>query len=333
MYKIDKKKQYKKENHEDKKNTVERQLIGAKPKKVVQSKPYREKASVNQTANMPIQRMTLDQDALYLEFQTGLKTSVLDALKALSKAKTMADFRAVVNEMTPQEATSVIHGSMNEGFGLKKEILPYADWLGEIRNERIASSAESMEGKLNWIKSNATLGQGKKVVPNKIGKDKDGIQQQNQFTTWLRREGPPPTLDSNMNCWEACLFAGYKAGILPPWLLVNIHEIAKGVGQEKFEKGETETLNRAYAGAIANVMGSGENTWHPGEKIPRGYIVFFDGPAHLAVSRGNLDEDGSPAVMSLWSRPGPLPNMQATSVKKLNDSAGPFAVTFGPAPF
>lgn len=304
-----------------------------KLKAIINGSPQRPKDNHrNSLTYMPIQRITDAQTELYLAFKAGLETSVLEALKALSKAKTMVDFRAVVNEMTSDEANRVIHGSMKDGFGLKEEILPYAEWLGEIRNERIATSAEAMEGQLNWVKSSAT-GLNDKVVPKKTGKTQYGEELTNHFTTWLRREGPAPTNDSNMNCWEACLFAGYKAGILPPWLLVNIYEIAKAVGQAKFDAGDTETLNQAYADAIANVMGAGEATWVSGEEIPRGYLVFFNGASHVAISRGKLDEDGSPAVMSLWCLPGPRPNMQATSVKKINDSSQDFTITYGPAPF
>lgn len=279
-----------------------------------------------------IQRMSEAQDELYAAFKIGLATSSLAALVALSKSASMGDFRAVVNEMTAVEAKDVVEGAMKNGFGLKPEVLPYAEWLGEIRNERLATAAEGMEGKLNWVRSNAK-GEGDMVVPNPEGRPEYGGPIVNHFTTWLRGEGQEPTDTANMNCWEACLFAGYKAGVLPNWLLYSVYQIAKAVGQDKFDKNETATLNRAYADAIANVMGAGEERWTSGGEIPRGYMVFFDGAAHVAISRGTLDGDGSPAVMSLWCKPGPRPNMQATSVKKILDSDQPRVISYGPAPF
>lgn len=271
------------------------------------------------------------------KFREELNKSAAAALKALSESETMEDFREVVKEMNPKEVNKLMQDSIaDNGFGLKPAVQLYIQWLGEVRNERIASGAEALEGKLNWVKSGAEESN-KKVVPKKVTANAEDKMLTNNFATWMR-EGPSqePKDDSNMNCWEACLYAGFKSGAMPIWVIVSIYNIAKGDGQVEYDKGQRGKVVDAYTNAIAAVLGSGEETWEKGDKAPpRGFLVFFNGPSHVAVSRGYLEsDDDSPAVMSLWHLPGPLPVMQATTIAKiLKSSPKEYLITFGPAPW
>jgi hypothetical protein len=288
----------------------------------------------NLTGSSTVQRITKEQTAILEKFLKALEISAAAALQELAASKTMLDFREVVRNMKAEDVNKLMNSSIAvSGFGLKKDVQPYIQWLGEVRNERIASGAEGLEGKLNWVTSGVT-GEDKSVVPKTTGKDGIGNVLNNNFTMWLRKKGPKPTDTSNMNCWEACLFAGFTAGAIPPWVLVNVYEIAKKDGQDKFDNNEMDGIVSAYSNAIAAVLGAGEEKWEEGDDPPpRGHLVFFNGPSHVAVSRGFIDlKDNSPAVMSLWNLPGPLPVMQATTIKALIRNKD-YDVTFGPAPW
>ncbi|MDP2312721.1 MAG: hypothetical protein Q8P41_07435 [Pseudomonadota bacterium] len=279
-----------------------------------------------------VQRLSEGQDALLLAFSEGLAVSPAAALRALSRAATMTDFREVVNAMSVEQVTKLMTDARTMD-GLAPGVQPYVEWLGEVRNERIASGAEALVGQLDWVTSGAA-GKGGKVVPKDTGVNNlDGQgQRANHFTRWLRGEGGAPTDVSSMNCWEACLYAGYKAGVFPKWLLGSIYAIACADGTALLQSGQQDKIVAAYSNAIAAVLGAGEETWRDGDAPPpRGHLVFFDGPSHVAVSRGVLGGDGTPAVMSLWCKPGPHPVMQATTMGAL--SAEDYTVTFGPAPW
>ena len=287
-----------------------------------------------------IQLLSDGQTAILHGFEAGLQQSAAAALKALSKSETMDDFRAVVNEIAPADVNLLMQQAVTEEGLIRREVQPYIEWFGELRNELVASGAEALEGKLNWITSGAGNAGGR-VVPKSQGrgKDADGYDVpglDNAFTRFLKHEtNEPPQDDSNMNCWEACLYAGFKAGVFHPRVLYNIYEIAKGAGQAKMDAdmGGAEII-KAYGHAMGVVLGAGDEQWQTGDgPIPRGHLVFFNGHSHVAVSRGNLDEDDTPAVMSLWYMPGPKPNMQATSIGKILDAANDdYTISYGPPP-
>lgn len=233
-------------------------------------------------------------------------------------------------------------------MGLQAFAQPYADLIGDIRNERIASSAEALEGKLDWV----TSGLSDQLNPSTQGKNPTGVVKSyrtNHFTTWIRG-GVEPTDASSMNCWEACMYAGYKAGIFSKKMLFTIYleasKATKATAQAEMsklaDKGvEKPTLEmvdqpvqQAYKEALGAFLGAQDgDKWKADEAPPRGYLLFFNGVSHVALSLGNL-VDESPEVMSLWNMPGPQPVFQRTTLAKIfGEANGDYDITMAPAPW
>jgi len=257
-----------------------------------------------------------------------------------------ADFRAFVAALSREDVDELM-AKVRTGAGLAPFAQPYADLIGDIRNERIASSAEAMAGQLNWVTSGLT----ESLKPSPTGRNPQSAtpnaQLTNNFTTWLNRgDAPEPTGLSNMNCWEACLFAGYKAGIFTKAILLQIyeeairftHQVARAElakqGPEKSVQAAIKPIQAAYQQAMGAFLGAQEGEeLDEDEPPPRGYLLFFNGVSHVALSLGNM-VDESPEVMSLWYLPGPQPVFKRTTLAKiLADATSHYDITMAPPPW
>lgn len=272
----------------------------------------------------------------------------LEALKLLDGLDG-TDFPAFVAELSSGDFEALMTQVRGDSMGLQPFAQPYADLIGDIRHERIAATAEGMEESFDWIASGLSSNLTPALQGRNRQSDDDGYKT-NHFTTWIVKNGAEPTKESSMNCWESCLFAGYKAGILPKSALVTIYleavkrtQATARAEMKKIadEQGVTPTLemvskpvNDAYQDALGVFLGANEAEPLPEDALPpRGYLLFFNGVSHVALSLGS-EKDGSPEVMSLWYLPGPQPKLMRTTLKDLlKNAVSHYDVTMGPVPW
>lgn len=296
-----------------------------------------------------IQRVTDEQQEILDSLPALIAGQPLRALQLLDSLDA-ADLSAIVAALSDDDFDVLLTQVRGESAGLVPFALPYAELVDTIRHERVAAVAETMEGNLNWIAS----GLSDRLTPSLSGRNvRSGDQsyKTNAFTTWLVNNGPEPALDSSMNCWESCLFAAYRAGILPKGALFTIYQGAikrthmtaqtemSKIAQEQHVQPTlqmvSQQVNAAYQEALGVYLGVNEaEPWQEDDAAPpRGSLVFFNGVAHVALALGNL-KNGSPEVMSLWYLPGPQPVMKRASIEEILANAhNEYNITFGPVPW
>jgi hypothetical protein len=293
-----------------------------------------------------VQRVTEEQQEIVDSLPPLILSKPDKALELFAELEA-ADFRAVVAALS-RESIDELMTNVRNGAGLAPFAQPYADLIGDIRNERIASSAEALEGKLDWV----TSGLSEKLNPSQTGRNPTALvsgQRTNHFTTWILGGGEP-TDESSMNCWEACLYAGYKAGIFSKGMLYTIYleasKFTKATAQKEMsalaDQGIAPKLDlvakpvqAAYQQALGAFLGAqeGEKWEEDDAPPPRGYLLFFNGVSHVVLSLGSLSEE-SPEVMSLWNMPGPHPVFQRTTLAKiLSEASNQYAITMAPPPW
>jgi hypothetical protein len=254
-------------------------------------------------------------------------------LVRLNRITDEADFRHQVAELGSKDMTFLNNHVSDQ------DQEDFADLLVRIRNERLVSSAEGLEGEAHW---------GGPSVPDpaesfQIDTETVGIPDQpdddrtSSFAIWVRG-GPPPgganRLD--MNCWEMILYAGWRAGVISYQWIVDLHARAARAGRERSsaasDRGSRGLGTAAYFDVLEDALGvASAMRWSPGTPtvagtpvpaplpatavagtpvptpvpatlIPRGSLVFFNGLAHVALSTGNI-VDGEHEVISLWIVP------------------------------
>ncbi|MBL7745888.1 MAG: DUF4157 domain-containing protein, partial [Chitinophagaceae bacterium] len=105
----------------------------------------------------------------------------------------------------------------------------------------------------------------------------------NDFADWAsaasEAAAPAVVPATTINCWEMVLLSAYRAGVLSwNW----IHNLYVSVPMSDWP----------------DTMSSSRTLYTPGDVIPRGYLVFFNGVAHVALATGNPDE-----VLTFWPPP------------------------------
>ncbi len=175
---------------------------------------------------------------------------------------------------------------------------------------------------------------------------------QDDFARWIRGTGPEPTPTSTMNCWEAVLFFGYKAGVIPKTFLDDMHQAATTAAvttaspdpAKKAKAWYTTLQARMHTGALKTYT-IAPSTGVGTPDIPAGNIVFIDGLNHVVLSRGSRDGSGRMRVLSLWIFPAHLPTsvplnkatsygvVQETSVEEVTHEPTTSVIEYGPPPW
>lgn len=109
----------------------------------------------------------------------------------------------------------------------------------------------------------------------------------NDFTTWLLHGGEVTT-EFRCNCWEAILVSAWWADLIEIGALRNLYEKAIQAPRARVSDFPINLLNFVFQFQRSEVL---HDYVHPRE----GDIIFFDGPAHVAVATG-VERN----VMSLW---------------------------------
>ncbi len=139
------------------------------------------------------------------------------------------------------------------------------------------------------------------------------------FAQWARTspQGPTPALGSMLviNCWEMVMLAAFKAGVLTWARIHNIYTAPGGPAWGSFLVTQLSFNNRIPYNVAA-----------PASRPVAGDIVFFDGPAHIALATGTVDGVGRTLIYSFWPPPntaftagGTLDDVKITTIEELND--------------
>ena len=171
---------------------------------------------------------------------------------------------------------------------------------------------------------------------------------QDDFAKWIRGTGPEPGPTSTMNCWEAVLFFGFRAGVIPKSFLVSMHNDAAAAASAASPAAADaiwyQTLQaRMHSGPLQTyTINLGTGVGAP--LIPAGNIVFIDDLDHVVLSRGTRDGSGRMRVLSLWIFPAHLPPgpmsqattygvVQDTTVEEVVRTPASSVITFGRPPW
>jgi hypothetical protein len=224
-------------------------------------------------------------------FKTGLQmqrctsaaTRAHDKLVHLA-ALNDADFRREVGAATRAD-TETFLASISPA-----DRVTHAALITRIKSERVIANAEQLEGHLYWAGPSGPDGTGQiSTTADRPNDTRTAMEHNtNDFAVWVRG-GAEPTDASRMNCWEMVLYSAYRSGVVTKAWIVQIHANAAAGGN--------------YHDTLAAAMGfGGAAVWAPGQAIPRGQVVFFDGMAHVAIATGNV-VGGEQEIMSLWILP------------------------------
>ena len=217
----------------------------------------------------------------------------------------------------------------------------YKSLLAKIKTERLVGTAEALKGKLYWAGGSGPDSSKGYVIKDSTTRPRDdwatssaNETNTNEFALWIRG-GAAPSDTSKMNCWEAVFYSGWKAGVISKSWLVKLHTKAAASGSAA-----------GYFAVLEGAMGMGAaKTWVPGKPPPRGELVYFDGLAHVALSRGSKTAAGKSEIMSLWILPKGSPNkfnstFQATTIEDIRDGmtalpglGTPSTIKHGPNPW
>jgi hypothetical protein len=204
----------------------------------------------------------------------------------------------------------------------------FAALLTRIRNERLVSTAEGLTGQLYWAGgSGPDPGDGYQIkqTTRRPTDDRSGAETNtNEFAAWIHG-GAEPTNASKMNCWEAVLYSGYRAGVIPRAWIFDVHQRAAAAGSAASGGGTGPGVDAYYA-VLRTALNFGSAVpYVHGTPPPRGNLVFMDELAHVALSRGGTDGAGNATVMSLWILPGAssgnfVSTFQQTTIEAINGS-------------
>ena len=143
------------------------------------------------------------------------------------------------------------------------------------------------------------------------------------FARWAGAgtEGPPPKFDKEhkFNCWESILIFAHQNGAVT-WK--QMHDLYASGWVEDFEnlsEADEARTDRWFKALPDRLSKGGRATYVPGKTAPaRGDMVFFNGPAHVAMATGKMAPDGSPEVLTFgMGRQGH--EVSSSSVEKLGE--------------
>jgi hypothetical protein len=150
------------------------------------------------------------------------------------------------------------------------------------RKDGIAEAGQALEGKLNWV---------------------NGGRQ-----AFLQALGGQPVDDdtASMNCFEAVMYAGLKAGAVQPESIQAIYDKGYGQGDNRFGDEINGLLGRSEN--LLDMVATGR------QPAPGDAIVFGDVETHVALSLGGND------VLSLWNQPDGVTRFQRTTITALSQA-------------
>jgi hypothetical protein len=254
----------------------------------------------------------------------------------------LGNFDATPEENLPQAGLRQRH--LDLFATLIGDITPYTG-----RVQAVVAAARSLEGSLRW--------RGGTELDNQrwITEEDTGWGFPDDFARWIHGTGNEPTEQSTMNCWEAVLFAAYRAEVVDKRWLEKIHRDASNAATNVDATVDPLTIypyegysanEAAFHAALIRGMVSGglqryeinRETGIGTTDIPAGHLVFFGGlGGHVALSLGTRDAQNRQQVLSLWNQPNGISTgsnigytisfmetrkygfMQVTSVEELID--------------
>ncbi|OKI84541.1 hypothetical protein A6A27_40450 [Micromonospora sp. CB01531] len=226
----------------------------------------------------------------------------------------------------------------------------------------VVAAARQLHGKLRWRGGNRVDGGSWNVLETTI------TGYPNDMALWLHGKGREPTDDSTMNCWDAILFSAYQAGVIDKLWIESLYARSASAASgavlrtirydpdtysytspsEPDRYGRDSSIPQVtYYDSIMQGMASGalqRYTIDPSTgvgypDIPSGYIIFFDGIRHVAISLGTRDAQGRLEIMNHWIFPFPhmlTPNdqrnvgfMQPTTIEEIAAATNFQAIEFG----
>lgn len=181
--------------------------------------------------------------------------------------------------------------------------LTHQPLLDAFKGQRLVEAGEALMDKLKWFGASGSAGPDYKISPKTLS----GPKVQNDFALWMLGTGPEPKDDSTMNCWEAVLFMGYRAGIASHAGLKKMHddasEAAKKAGDGSVYNATLQS--RMYAGGRTAFAYDPSVSKVGSPALPAGSIIFIDGLGHVMLATGTKDSNGRHEVISHWVFPWP----------------------------
>ncbi len=231
-----------------------------------------------------------DEDAIY------------EALGSLNRDQTkVQQLKDIYQDLYHEDLLTRIDKEMSGdelGFALHLLRQPTPRQLGvAAEEERVSSDMKRTGTKMHWAPSNPGSG--------------------TDFEKWASAPteamAPPVSPAITMNCWEVILLVAHRQGAVSwKW----IHDLYVKTTSD-WGKYLVKTLSQGL-----------QIPYKPSRTPPRipirGDIVFFDGPAHVALATGTRDGVGRTQVLSFWPPPnivtysaGTLDEVKITTIEQL----------------
>lgn len=151
----------------------------------------------------------------------------------------------------------------------------------------------------------AVSGEVERLVGSRMAWTPSGPGGTNDFAVWASAatEGTAPAIaaSTTINCWEMVLLAAYRTRNLSWQWIHDLYTRHTGAGWTAFFN---EMMGRPHIGY--NRAGT------PPRVPARGDIVFFNGPAHVALANGVTDSTGRTQILSFWPPPNVVPYTSGT---------------------
>lgn len=258
-----------------------------------------------------VEGLGTDEDAIYEVLKPfNHDQSRISQIKVAYQQRYSEDLVARLHdEMSGGELSLALH-LLGPPSPLKESVVRRAE---EIRGTSMTWTS-SVPGKSEALKTSPKAGS----VPS-------------AFEEWASApsEGKAPKVDpsTTINCWEMILLVAYQKGLRWQWIhdLYTNHPDWTGYFVEK--------MSRGY-----------QFDYEPNAPLPkipaRGDIVFFNGPAHVALATGERVDAGV-KVLSFWPPPkltgrfseGTLAEVQLTTIEELVPFLNNPKVTFATPPW
>ncbi len=247
---------------------------------------------------------------------------ILNQLNALSEDET----EKLSKVLSPEELQLLI--MTLSGLGMDKG----SKGFERLKDASVVNAALNLEGKLYWAGGSGPDPSSDYQISKSTNRKTDDLSghetNTNEFAEWIRG-GSEPTDSSKMNCWEAVLFSGYKAGVISKEWICAIHQSAAKQGKAKGVDGDEATGADAYYEVLRGALGYMKAKTFDVAKgqIPKkGDLVFFNGLDHVALALGSTDSSGGHEVMSLWVLPGRgarlYSKFQRTTIEEVSGAVG-----------
>jgi cell wall-associated NlpC family hydrolase len=201
-----------------------------------------------------------------------------------------------------------------------------ASWFPRMRAPHLATTLQGMQGNFYWPGTSApNPADSWQIEPNAPARPTDpkdlnnptkSERNVNDFATWMRGGPAPAGSSAKMNCWEVVMYAAFVAGLVTEARLRQIHADAATAASGSSSGADYYRVLYAALGGPGSPLAAAASP-------ERGDLIFFNFPAHVALSLGSRSASGEREVMSLWILP-PDPtgtrfvnNLQRTTIEAL----------------